>query len=461
VDLPEQQQVRGLSWNPDRHGHLALIGGMQDATGGSTRALRLTLDQLLDSEAESHLYLLDGDGALAGAAGSPRVGARVGPDEPARAARVLARVAEEMTRRLAAPRSGEPPPLVLVLHNWGSWVSAFRSGPLAWAEDLVTDLIRDGPKAEITAVLSGERELVTARFFPAVPNRIFFPAGSTEEGRLAWPLLPQLPAIPGRVVVSGHFVGDGGPAGTGPRAAQLYDRPGEDRGAAGPGRGPGRSVRSRPFRVEALPAVVTADEVRSRLGPEIPSAAPSSDHRLWIGVGGDELQPVGIPVPPGSVTAVLGGPGSGKSALLRTLPRLNQSRAWLRPASDSGREDYWSGVHTRAIAGDLDPAAIILADDADLSGRETNAVLLELNGLGWTVVFTAGFGPALQQRVPLTLQARSHGRGILLCPRSLMDGDLFGVRFEPELHPPAGRAVVIADGRAAAAQLALAPEEPP
>ncbi|QDW30288.1 FHA domain-containing protein [Arthrobacter sp. KBS0702] len=460
VDLPEQQQVRRLGWNPDLHGHLALIGGTQDATGGSTRTLRLALDQLMDSEAESHLYLLDGDGALAAAAGSPRVGARVGPHEPARAARVLARAAEEMTRRLAAPRSGGLAPLVLVLHNWGSWVSAFRSGPLAWAEDLVADLIRDGPKAEITAVLSGERELVSARFFPALPNRIFFPAGSTEEGRLALPLLPKLPAIPGRVIVSGHFVGDGKPGVTVPRAAQLYDRPAEDRGAAVPGRGPGRSVRGRPFRIEALPAMVTADEVRSRLGPEIPSAAPS-DARLWIGVGGDELRPVGILAPPGSVAAVLGGPSSGKSTLLRALPRLNQSRAWLRPDAGSRREDYWSGVHTRAVAGDLDPAAIILADDADLSGRETNAVLLELNGLGWTVVFTAGFGPALQQRVPLALKARSHGRGILLCPRSLMDGDLFGMRFEPELHPPAGRAVVISDGRAAAVQLALAPEEPP
>jgi len=461
VDLPEQQQVRRLSWDPDRHGHLALIGGMQDVTGGSTRVLRLALDQLMDSEAESHLYLLDGDGALAGAAGSPRVGARVGPHEPARAARVLARAAEEMTRRLAGPRSGGPAPLVLVLHNWGSWVSAFRSSPFAWAEDLVTDLIRDGPKAEITAVLSGERELVSARFFPALPNRIFFPAGSTEEGRLAWPLLPKLPAIPGRVIVSGHFVGDGKPGVTVPRAAQLYDRPAEDRGAAVPGRGPGRSVRTRPFRIEALPALVTADEVRSRLGPEIPSAAPPSDPRLWVGVGGDELQAVGILAPPGSVAAVLGAPSSGKTTLLRALPRLNQSRAWLRPDAGDNREDYWSGVHARAVAGDLDPAAIILADDADLSGRETNAVLLELNGLGWTVVFTAGFGPALQQRVPLAFQARSHGRGILLCPRSLMDGDLFGVRFEPELHPPAGRAVVISEGRAAAVQLALAPEEPP
>ena len=461
VDLPEQQEVRRFGWSPDLHGHLALVGGTQGgAYNGGAEVLLLALDQLADSDAESHLYLLDGDGALAGAAGFPRVGAWAGPQEPRRAARVLARVAEDMTARLAAPRSLKPPPLVLVLHNWGSWVSAFRSGPLAWAEDLAADLVRDGPKAGITVLISGERELVTARFFAAVPNRLYFPAGSTEEGRLAWPRLPRLPAVPGRVVVSGKIVDDGGrpggAAGQVPRAAQLYAWPAEDPGAAQPRRCPGRAVRSQPFRVEALPAVVTAEEVMSRIGP-----ARDADALLWIGVGGDELQPVGVPVPPGSVVAVLGGPGSGKSTLLRALPRLNPSRTWLRPAAGSGREGYWPGIQARADAGGLDRAAIILADDADLGGPETNAVLLELCGRGWTVVFTAGFGPALQQRVPLAFQARTHGTGILLCPRSLMDGDLFGVRFEPELHPPAGRAVVITGGRAAAVQLAVDPGQPP
>ncbi|QDY91796.1 FHA domain-containing protein [Arthrobacter sp. UKPF54-2] len=463
VDLPEQQEVRRFSWSPDLHGHLALVGGTQGGVhGGSAEVLLMALEQLLFSEAESHLYLLDGDGALAGAAGSPRVGAWAGPQEPRRAARVLSRVAQDMTARLTA-RDRKSPPLVLVLHNWGSWVSTFRSGPLAWAEDVAADLVRDGPKADITVILSGERELVTARFFAAIPNRIYFPSGSTEEGRLAWPRLPRLPAAPGRVVVSGEFVDDGGrpgsPAGEVPRAAQLYRQPADKPGAAQPLSGrQERNVRSRPFRVEALPAVVTVDEVLSRLGP---APAPNAGARLWIGVGGDELQPAGVPVPPGSVVAVLGGPGSGKSSLLHALPQLNPSRIWLQPAAEAGREGYWPGVQALADAGGLDRAAIILADDADLGGPEMNAVLLELNGRGWTVVFTAGFGPAPQQRVPLAFQARSHGSGILLCPRSPMDGDLFGVRFEPELHPPAGRGVVITGGRAAAVQLAVNPRQPP
>ncbi len=183
--------------------------------------------------------------------------------------------------------------------------------------------------------------------------------------------------------------------------------------------------------------------------------------RLWIGVGGDELLPASLALPRGSVLAVLGGSGSGKTSLLRALPLLNPARTWLTRRPGSGQEEFWSGVQAEATAGHLDRAAVLLADDVDLCGGQANDPLYALNGLGWTVVFTAGFSPALPQRVPLALQARSHGKGVLLGPRSLMDGDLFGVRFEPEPRPPAGRAVVISDGQAAAVQLALAPAVTP
>ena len=178
---------------------------------------------------------------------------------------------------------------------------------------------------------------------------------------------------------------------------------------------------------------------------------------LRIGVGGDELLPCTVPLPGGSVLAVLGGPASGKSTLLAALPGLNpSSRDWLAPGLGTDPATFWAGTLAQALAGEVARDAILLADDVDLQPAETNRRLHELNGLGWTVIMTAGFGPALQQRVPLALGARSLGKGILICPRSLMDGDLFGVRFEPEHGPPPGRAVVISDGRAAAVQLASA-----
>lgn len=438
VDLPEQQRVAELRWLPVEHGHLGLVGGV---AGSGDTALALAVDQLLTGEMEPHLYFLDAAGSFSAAATSPRVGAVAGPHELRRAVRVLERVAEEMARRLSAPALNESPPLVLVLSGWGSWVSAFRSAPLAWAEDLVHDIVRDGSKAGITVIVSGERELVTSRFFAALPNRIFFPAGSTEEGRLAWPRLPALEALSGRVVVFGAFVGG---RSSGGHICQLFELPSPaDR------RLTDRAVRRRPFRVDALPALVTVSEVLARFSS---ADAPGS---LCIGVGGDELLPFAVPLQGGSVLAVLGGPASGKSSLLAALPGLNPSVGrWLAPALGTDQEQYWSETHARALAGTLDRKAIVLADDLDLHSPETNGRLLALNRLGWTVILTAGFSPAFHQRVPLALNARSQGQGILIRPRSLMDGDLFGVRFELEHSPPPGRAVVISAGQAAAVQLA-------
>lgn len=468
VDIPEEQRVAELRWHPAGHGHLGLVGG---AAGTGDTGVALAVDQLLAGGDGPHLYLLDGGGAFSAAATSARVGAVAGLHELRRAVRVLERIAGEVSRRLGSPAPGDPP-LVLVISGWGSWASAIRSGPQAWAEDLVHDIVRDGPKAGVTVLVSGERELVAARFFAAIPNRVFFPAGTTEESRLAWPRLPALDPVPGRVAVFGTFVTSRSSGGHG---CQIFERPAPaGRSVTGPAMDC-RPLAGRPFRVQALPPLVTVSEILARLSPDAgpaprgvpagrpgaPGAGPparfAANVSLRIGVGGDDLLPVTVPLPGGSVLAVLGGPASGKSTLLAVLPGLNpSSRDWLAPGPGSDPAMFWADTLARALAGEVARDAILLADDVDLQPAETNRRLHELNGLGWTVIMTAGFGPALQQRVPLALGARSLGKGILICPRSLMDGDLFGVRFELEHGPPPGRAVVISDGRAAAVQLASA-----
>lgn len=442
VDLPELQCVAALDWSPAGHGHLGFV---EAGAGTADPAVVLAVDQLLNRTVESHLYILDAAGAFSAAAAAPRVGAVAGLHEVRRAARVLRRVAEEVTSRLSAPEAGPRPGLVLVLSGWGAWVSAFRSGPLAWAEDLVHDIVRDGSRAAITVIASGGRELVTARFFAGLPNRIYFPAGSTEEGRLAWPRLPALEPVSGRVAVFGAFVQ--GPLASG-HAAQLFEP--AVTGAPYP---TGGAIATRPFRVDPLPPLVTVDEVLARGGSPGPGqpAAP-----LLLGVGGDELRTEAVRLPDGGVLAVLGGPGSGKSSLLAALPRMNPGRTWLAPQPGTDPGKYWPDVHASALRGVLDRTAIALADDADLLSHEANSALAALNSLGWSVILAAGFGPAFGQRVVLAAIARSQGRAILICPRGLMDGEPFGVRFDAEDSPPPGRAVVISDGRATPVQLAAA-----
>ncbi|MDZ4091799.1 MAG: hypothetical protein U1D68_11405, partial [Arthrobacter sp.] len=164
-----------------------------------------------------------------------------------------------------------------------------------------------------------------------------------------------------------------------------------------------------------------------------------------------------VPLPPAAVLAVLGGQAAGKTALLSALPGLNPGACWLRGPAATEPERWWTGTHEAALAGALDPAAILLVDDLDLQSPETNNRLLLLNALGWRVVLTAGFSPNLRLRVPLMQNAVGLGRGVLIAPRALMDGDVFGVRFELEQNPPPGRAVLISDGRTRAVQLAFDP----
>lgn len=498
-DLPEQQRQSTLAWSPPDDGHLALVGGTIQGRGTLSAGLRLLLAQWA-ADTSTPAYLLDADGTLASAASHPLAGAVVGPGETRRAARLLARLSEEMARRLAASYAAAP--LLLVVHGWGTWVSAFRSGPYSWAEDLFQDVIRGGPGAGITVIVTGDRELVTARFCASLPNRIYFPATATPESRLMWPALPKVPAIPGRVIASGPFAAARRPhaarpatvftasnnekegVGTGQthyrgsivsenddgpddeasdgdtlRVAQLFEPP----SWAGPAM-TGDSVDTEarlnpPFRVESLPDRVTVRDVASRL---LTSAADDGtteryrrdDGRLWIGLAGDEPGPAGITLTPSGVAAVLGAPGTGKSTLLSTLVALNPSTRLLQPGTQEA-QDYWTEICRKADAGTLDRNAVAIADDLDLSTSEVNAALRDLNGRGWRVIFTAGFGPLLHQRVPLAMQARVYGKGILLRPRSLTDGELFGVRFDSEPHQPAGRAVLIGDGAATWVQLAV------
>jgi S-DNA-T family DNA segregation ATPase FtsK/SpoIIIE len=453
MDLPAEQRTASLIWEPASHGHLALVGGPES---GVAEGIRLAVVRLASHARESHLYVLDPDSSFVGLASHCRVGARAGLHELRRAVRILERLAREQSYRLGRPAADDDIPLVLVIAGWGSWLSALRAGPLAWAEDVLHDLVRDGSRAGIIVIISGQRELVTSRFFAAVPNRVYFPTGSSDDSRIAWPKLPPTAPVVGRGVALGALSGG--------RTAvcQFYTPAADEEADPGKTQGQEPSLRRRPFRVEPLPAMVPAARIHDDAAKNIPAGlkarAIQGQRTLRIGVGGDELEPVSVRVPAGGVLAVLGGPSSGKSSFLRLLPRLNREPGpWLEPEQDAEPGAYWSGILRQATAGALERNSVALVDDADLLLQDVNRDLAGLNALGITVVMTAGYSPILAQRVPLALQARNLGCGILIAPRTFMDGDLLGVRFEAEANPPPGRSVLIQNGRAMAVQLGWVP----
>ena len=164
---------------------------------------------------------------------------------------------EEMSRRLSQPggRTGNSPGaghFRAGAHGFPRCGQARCCGLRIW----FTDLVRDGHSAGIAVIVSGDRELVTARFFSAVPNRIYFPRGSSEESRLAWPQMPEIPAVPGRAVATGAIAGE--------RAGRV---PALRQGRACPGRGarPRSLPRTKPFRVDPLPLQVPLAGLLARI----------------------------------------------------------------------------------------------------------------------------------------------------------------------------------------------------
>lgn len=451
MDVPAAQRLQPLVWEPAKSGHLAFIGS---PASGAPEALELTARLLLLHNHPSHCYILDGTGNLHSAVPHHRVGAYTGLHELRRAVRVLERLARELAVRLSRP---EKPgvPLVAVIAGWGSWVSAFRSGPLAWAEELVHDLVRDGTGAGITVLVSGDRELVTARFCGALPNRLYFPAGSTGESRVAWPRMPSMPAVKSRAVAVGPIAG--GEA----AVCQFYSIPAGTPWPAPAARSSQPQPGPVPFRVEPLPSRITAAEVRARTASPALNTASGflrPDAVAWealFGVGGDELSPVSLRLGAGAVLAVLGTPGSGKTNTLRALQALNPSRNWLFPGAGGTSGTAWKDVAAMARCGEIPPDTVLLADDADLMSSSTVQDVTELHARGHALVLTATYSPALLQRVPLIMGARAGGTAVLLCPRSVSDGDIFGVRVEVEPGAPPGRAVLVAEGQALPVQVGL------
>ncbi|WP_120521999.1 FtsK/SpoIIIE domain-containing protein [Arthrobacter celericrescens] len=442
VDLPDKQCTGPLSWQPGVHGHLALLG--PPGSGAESACLSI-VSQLLSAHDEVHCYVLDGDASFPVEPLPGRVGALVTTQEPLRAGRVAERIAEEIAARQGKGAEGRVP-LLFVITGWGSWLALLRAGPLAWVEDVIHGIGRDGATAGVHLLVTGDRELTTSRLYGSLPNRAFFPLGSTEESRAAWPRFAPLEPYPARAVACGPLLGEG-------LAEAQFAVPAEGRlWPYGTVPEPARPV----FRVLPLPRMLAADNVVA-LSSQRASADRFGAHSqaLLLGLGGDELEPVTLRLAPGGVALVLGHPGTGKSGLLDVLPALNPGIRWLRTAPGSDPGAFCARLHAQARAGSVDPRAVALIDDADRLGSEAAGLAAALPSLGVRVIATAAYSHSLLQRVPLATHALNEGRGILLSPRQPSDGDLFGIRLAAGRKTP-GRAVLVQDGESLTFQIPVA-----
>ncbi len=446
IDRPTHQIVEPLLWSPSEDGHLAMIGS---DSSGMRECFRASSAMLATGKPQPHLYILDAMGTLGHLGDEGRIGAAVGLHQLHLATRVLKRLAAEMERRRSAGVFGvDDSPLVLIVAGWCSWAAALRTGPFAYAEGILQDIVRDGSSLGVTVLISGERELVSSRFFAAIQNRAYFPSGSTEESRFHWPRLPDMESLPGRAVVMGNFAGEDG------AVAQF-------RGAPVKGLWPFDDLEPSepPFRVRPLPDLLLADDFQALLatfrrkfpggsggGTMTRTTGTRADHLqapLWIGVGGDEAEPVSMPLRENGVSTILGGPRSGKSSALASLHALNPLVPWIFPPETSKSGAFWISVVREAEAGSVDPNSILLVDDADSLDPQGRPALAGLIGRVRGIILTATPGPSLLLHLPLAKEAQASSMGLVLAPGTPHDGDLLGVRLEAPRDRRPGRGFLI------------------
>ncbi|NUK42416.1 hypothetical protein HRW13_16410 [Streptomyces lunaelactis] len=464
IDLPADQAQQPLTLDLATLGHLHIAGSPR---AGRSQALRTIAGALAraHSTADLHLYGIDcGTGALLALDALPNCGAVAQRTQPERVARLLSRLAKEVTRRqeLLAARGAaglpelrralepqdRPPHLVLLLDRWEVFektLGEYDSGNLLTA---VQALLRDGASVGVHVVLAGDRSLFSSRLSSTTEDKLVLRLNDKAEysfvGIPARSVPDDIPS--GRAIravdkaeVQIALLGpdDSGAA----QAAELLRI-----GAACQERDVHVPASARPFRVDVLPDRLTYEQARAYVPEQRPAA-------LWAmtAIGGDELTALG-PDFTMTPTFLVGGPQrSGRSTVLLTMARslLDAGtpivvgvprRSPLRELA--GRE----GVLAVFDGPDIDPDALeealgrapggaaVILDDADLL-LQTQAEIV-LNRIARTgaeagqALIAAGETERLVSGYSgWHTDLRRNRQGLLLSPQNVGDGELIGIRF--------------------------------
>ena len=409
ADRPDQQSQEPLVWRAT--GHLSLVGAPRSGRSTAVRALVAAAGRVW-------LYVLDPARGLEGTelASHPGLRAWVGPDEPAHGTAVLRALAQLVDRRRT--RGGaDGAPVVLVVDGWDRWVQE-QEVALGDARDLVVQLLRDGPAAGVSVLLTGDRQLVTGSVARHVPE--------------TW-LLPT------------HDPTDTAAAGLRPAQVPRH-------------RPPGRAVRTRDALVAQVHLPPPSRHVRAPSDPPPPRlvALPRllSTGRAWA-VGGDRAEPV--PCPAGSVL-VLGPPGSGVTHALSAIAQGAEG-AVLRVGGPGERDERELSA---ALVGGV---GTVVLDEAHLllGSRTEELVLAWAERTGGRLLVggeLAACSSLFRGAVPFVGR---HRTGLVLQPSLPGHGAALGVDLPVGDVRVPGRGVLVVRGRATRVQVrapAASPTDP-
>ncbi|MBQ1016721.1 cell division protein FtsK [Micromonospora sp. D93] len=492
VDLPASQSREPLLFDADRAGHVFFIGSSRS---GRSQALRTLAGALAvrHSTADVHVYAIDcGNGALLPLAGLPHCGAVVDRLQTERLDRMLTWLNTELTRRQAlfgeqgaadlaeqrrsARTEQRLPHLMLLVDRFEVFERDFATYDNGSYLERLTRLLRDGAGVGVHVVLAGDKVLGSGRFAGATEEKLVLRLNDRSDYSLLGLNLRDVPPdqAPGRAirladhaeaqiaVLGPDITGQGQAAALSEGARQITVRD-----AALP-------AAARPRRFAALPDLIGYAEVR-RMAPENGRALTA-----FVGVGGDEVMPLGPDFVDIPTFAIGGPPRSGRSTALLTVARSlleNGTGLLVVAPRRSPLRDLAGYPGVAAVVTDAGVAAVdfrkllksipeetgaVVIDDAELLAQsdidgDLNMLARGAAGNGWGLV-VAGNAEALSLGLAGWLtQLKRNRAGLLIAPQSITDGELIGMRIPRGIVGQAaqpGRAYLhLGDGVLAAVQV--------
>lgn len=481
-DRPAEQAQRLLAFDLETGTHL-LIGGAPQS--GRTTALRTIAARIAAgySPADVQLYVLDCDaGALAPLQRLPHCGAVVRRTEKDRAARLLDRLAAEVTRRQDllsaagfssvteqrryAAGADRLPYMVLFLDRWESFSEDLGQQDNMRLNSVATRLLSEGASAGLRVVATGDKAALT-RISSHFPERIVLRLANSSDLLLAGVpkgAMPDKPS-PGRGVLlpEGTEVQIGvasqDPGGAAQTAAveTLIERAAASYPAPVPA----------PLRVDPLPSRITLTQARA-----LPGWGAREPLRPAIAVGGDDLAGLGADLTRFPGFAIAGPPLSGRStALLVTAVSLLETGTAVivlapreSPLRDLAGQDGVLAVFTDAspdqrkvlelLEGASGPAAVLVDDAEALVGTSADALLAQIpvegRARGQALVIAGTSGELVRGMRSFAAVARQFKCGLLLTPDDAQQANLLlGTKLTRSavVDGPPGRGYLVQAGQ--------------
>ncbi len=445
VDRPDDQRREPFEFDVGRGASLLVAGAARSGRTGTLGTAGLAAAERYGPDALT-LYVVAATGTLDRTLRAlPHCATALGPDALGEVPTLLQR----LTTMLGRP--ADPGRVVLLVDGWDALAAALGDAEAAECADLLAGLMRAGPAAGLSVVVTGDRTVLAPRFAGGFDARLVLRMGDRNEY--------------GAVGIASRDVPDRLGPGRGLRGADatLVQIARPDAGdlagevAAIAARWADREPHPAAVRLRPLPTTIARAEVAHLA--EVGGVATGG----WVlGVGGDDARPIVIDLFRGTGRLLVAGPPrSGRSTLLRSLVEQAAARSTpvvvaaparspVRAAALACGSRVVDPADDAAAVGDAPAAATLLVVDdceafADTAAGDALTEWVRRADRPLAAVVAGRADDLATSYRGLGAHVRRAHTGLLLRPGPV-DGEILGLRLaRRSAGGPAGRGVLVGD----------------